>query len=293
LRMWDPESHYLKPVFEVAEAHIPRTDTSRISFSKDRFSVVSRGGDHTLKLWDLRKFTKPIKEINDLPNFYPETDVIFSPDENFIITGTSVRKEGSGKLIFYDKHLEEKESLSLANLESPIRILWPEKLNQIFVTTSSGLTKVFFDPTISHNGVLISLPKEEKRKVQEMYTSVKSEEKVYHWNEDQGEENQETIKLMMKNKVRMRLPNPLPENQINGMGKEGYIGESPSHLVMKTILKDTMRDENPRDALLKYAEKSKENPIWIDHVYKKTQPKPIFDYTRDKIEDERVVKRRK
>ena len=33
--------------------------------------------------------------------------------------------------------------------------------------------------------------------------------------------------------------------------------------------------------------------MYIGHAYKKTQPKPIFDETRDELEDQREVKRRK
>lgn len=57
--------------------------------------------------------------------------------------------------------------------------------------------------------------------------------------------------------------------------------------------RDTTRDENPREALLKYAKDAEENPMWVNHVYKKTQPKPEFDYTHDELEEQRVVKRKK
>lgn len=53
------------------------------------------------------------------------------------------------------------------------------------------------------------------------------------------------------------------------------------------------RDEDPREALLKHAKEAEENPMWVGHVYKKTQPKPIFDYTRDELDEQRNVKRRK
>ena len=36
-------------------------------------------------------------------------------------------------------------------------------------------------------------------------------------------------------------------------------------------------DQDPREAILKYAKEAEENPIWIAPAYKKTQPIPIFN----------------
>lgn len=35
-------------------------------------------------------------------------------------------------------------------------------------------------------------------------------------------------------------------------------------------------DQDPREAILKYAKDAAENPYWIAPAYAKTQPKPIF-----------------
>jgi WD40 repeat protein len=42
-------------------------------------------------VWDLRKFKEPIKVFTDLPNKYPEADIVFSPDENLIVVGNQYR----------------------------------------------------------------------------------------------------------------------------------------------------------------------------------------------------------
>jgi hypothetical protein len=36
-------------------------------------------------------------------------------------------------------------------------------------------------------------------------------------------------------------------------------------------------DQDPREAILKYAKEAEDNPIWITPAYKRTQPKPIFN----------------
>lgn len=49
LSAWDWKNSYLKPKLHVGDAHEPNTETSRLAISQDGFTVVSRGGDGTMK----------------------------------------------------------------------------------------------------------------------------------------------------------------------------------------------------------------------------------------------------
>jgi hypothetical protein len=50
-------------------------------------------------------FSKCVKEINDLPNRFRQTDVIFSPDDRYVLTGTSVKRgAGQGHLKIFDRY---------------------------------------------------------------------------------------------------------------------------------------------------------------------------------------------
>ena len=49
-------------------------------------------GDDTMKLWDIRNFKKCINVAGDLENLFPMTTCAFSPDDQVVATGTSVRK---------------------------------------------------------------------------------------------------------------------------------------------------------------------------------------------------------
>jgi len=42
--------------------------------------------------------------------------------------------------------------------------------------------------------------------------------------------------------------------------------------VMQSCNKNTQRDMDPREALLRYADESAKNPLWVAPAYKKTQP---------------------
>lgn len=65
---------------------------------------------------------------------------------------------------------------------------------------------------------------------------------------------------------------------------------SRSEEMVRPMRKDTSRDEDPRAAILKHAKVAQENPVWVNHVYKKNQPKTIFQV--DETQPVYEVKRR-
>ncbi|KAJ2006060.1 hypothetical protein GGI02_000038 [Coemansia sp. RSA 2322] len=68
-----------------------------------------------------------------------------------------------------------------------------------------------------------------------------------------------------------------PGQPIYGHGRGGQIGVNETQHIMKSIIKDTMRDEDPREALLKYAAVAESDPMFVAPAYRATQDKPIFD----------------
>ena len=78
------------------------SDIGSLEFSRDGRLLLSRATDDTLKLWDIRHISKPLYAQRDLSCFYAETNAIFSPDEQYVLTGTSVKKkDGPGQLKIY------------------------------------------------------------------------------------------------------------------------------------------------------------------------------------------------
>ena len=61
-----------------------------------------------------------------------EANVIFSPDERLILTGTSVKKNaGYGKIVMMNSsNLEIVRTVSVTQ-SSVVRVLWHDKLNQV------------------------------------------------------------------------------------------------------------------------------------------------------------------
>nr|XP_057920174.1 WD repeat-containing protein 70 isoform X2 [Doryrhamphus excisus] len=103
IQIWD-RNLSVHTKYHSRQAHIPGSDISCLAFSYDGLILASRGGDDTLKIWDIRNFKKPLNMANGLTNYFPMTDCCFSPDDQLLVTGTSVKKdEGHGKLVFFDR----------------------------------------------------------------------------------------------------------------------------------------------------------------------------------------------
>lgn len=68
-------------------------------------------------VWDIRNAKKPVKVAYNLDIVNPEVNVIFSPDERLILTGTACPKgKGFGKLVMLDRDtLEVNQSIGNAS----------------------------------------------------------------------------------------------------------------------------------------------------------------------------------
>jgi len=66
-----------------------------------------------------------------------------------------------------------------------------------------------------------------------------------------------------------------PDLPTQGPGTSGR-GSYTAHLLKSMGSLKPVRDEDPREAILKFAQEAEENPIYFG-AYKKTQPKPVFN----------------
>jgi WD40 repeat protein len=175
IQIWDRRRPFVNVTFMSRRAHEAENSITSLRWSYDGRHLASRSTDHTLKLWDIRKFKQPLSEFRDLHNRFSMTDVTFSPDDRFLITGTSTRKKTDdntndptnvGAIYFFNRdNLTQPEGqIQVSDNASVIKTLWHTKLNQIMCTTSNGIVKVFYDPICSKQGALLFANREERHK---------------------------------------------------------------------------------------------------------------------------------
>ncbi|XP_008783745.2 WD repeat-containing protein 70 [Phoenix dactylifera] len=272
-----------RPDIHVEKAHVD--DITGLKFSTDGQILLSRSADSTLKVWDLRQMKSPVKVFEDLPNHYAQTNPAFSPDEQLILTGTSVEKEGSsgGLLCFFDRRkLELVSRVGISPKYSVICCAWHPKINQVFATVGDkkeGGTHILYDPSISKRGALVCVGRAPRKKSVDDFEA----QPVIH--------NPHALPLFRDQPSRKRqrekaLKDPMkshkPELPVTGPGFGGRVGTTKGSLLTQYLMKqgglikETWMEEDPREAILKYADVAAKDPKYIAPAYADSQPEPVF-----------------
>lgn len=300
IQMWDHRKAFVNTSNLVRNAHTNGTATSSITFSYHGQHLCTRGGDDTMKLWDMRMLARPIFVKENLFNRFPETDCAFSPDDRLVVTGTSLNKgEEIGKLIFLESDTFNLVTEIEVTNASVVRCLWHPKLNQIITGCSNGVAKVFYSPSRSQKGAKLCVVKM-TRKVKQVEMLAQQQIITPHalplFREDRPRSSKKRLEKDRKDPLKSRRPD-LP---VTGPGQGGRIaaagGTLSSYIIRNMGLKKKVDDEqDPREAILKFAKEAAENPYWISPAYAATQPKPIFNtaVTEEDVIDEPPVKKQK
>ncbi|KAF8640936.1 hypothetical protein AX17_000583 [Amanita inopinata Kibby_2008] len=279
LHLWQTNSNFVRPNLSIEGAHAKGSETGSMVFSIDGRTILTRGGDDTVKLWDIRAFKKPLTTRTGLLTLYPNTNAVFSPDDKYIITGAGMSaRDRVGRLVFLKKDgLDVVKELEVD--ATPVRVFWHPKINQIITGMSNGQISVLYSPTTSQNGAKLLLNKGPPRKVtvEDMSDALAAPAIItphalpMYRDFDPGrgtKRKREKDRLDPKKSRRPELP-------VTGPGKGGRVGASATQHVVQNLVRDTTRDEDPREALLKYAERADKDPVWTT-AWRANQPKPVF-----------------
>ncbi|KAL8932259.1 MAG: hypothetical protein Q9211_006424, partial [Gyalolechia sp. 1 TL-2023] len=150
LVMWSGHGPYTRPSAEIRDAHQRDTWTGGLDISSDGRTVVTRGGDDTIKLWDTRKFKTPVSTVShpSTTSQYPTSGIRFSPTSTSIITGSPTRS-----LHILNPATLKPDLITPITPNSPlISLLWHPKLNQILTGSANAETHVLYNPTLSTRG---------------------------------------------------------------------------------------------------------------------------------------------
>ncbi|KAJ3195248.1 hypothetical protein HK101_000710 [Irineochytrium annulatum] len=302
MRLWDSKAPYIQPAQRVEKAHLPGNVISSLNISLDNQALVSRGMDDTLKLWDLRKLKSPVASVSDLPNMFEETNAIFSPNNRQILTGVSINKGETtiGRIKVFDKTTLEFVRDVEVGPGSIVRVLWHGRINQILATSSDGALHVMYDQNVSAYGAKLCAGRVAKgRAVDDLsYLQDDSARVIINPHALPMFKEDVTHAKTKRKLARLRadaIATRKPDQPISGPGKGGKVGSSSTQGMLKVILKDTMRDEDPREAILKHADAAASNPLWIAPAYKKNQPDVVMHSTvfEDEVEEQRANKKQR
>merc|ERR1712059_30273 len=172
IQMWDHRKNFVNVALQMPEAHQFGCEITGVMFGYDNRLLATRSNDETMKLWDLRSFKKPVNVAEGLFSRFDQTDVLFSPDDKLVVTGTSMNKgDKGGKLVFFDKDTFQKAFEMTVEGSHVIRLTWHPKLNQILVGGGDGAVRVYYDPKKSVRGAMLCVVKKRTEAKQVNYIS--------------------------------------------------------------------------------------------------------------------------
>ncbi|CAD7699667.1 unnamed protein product [Ostreobium quekettii] len=270
------------------DAHAAEADITSLCFGHDGQTLLSRAMDHTLKVWDIRKFSTPRLVLDGLTNMQSSTGCCLSPTETLAVTGLSDDGTGSGGVAFVD--LERGEVVrKVAMAESVVPVLWHPKLNQILVGMggrSTGQTSILYNPDFSERGALLCVGQAPRRRVGfdfEAPVIIHNPHALPMYREPRSKKRQR--EKDRGDPVKTKRPD---SGMMAGVGKGGRIGATGGTLLTQYLLKHKGKmvpveeEQDPRKAILRH---SKEDFSAFTAAYKKTQPTPMFAQDDDDEEE--------
>ncbi|KAG5932146.1 hypothetical protein E4U53_001460 [Claviceps sorghi] len=280
LVMYGGNGPFARPAAEIRDAHQPQTWTSGIDIASDGRMVVTRGGDDLIKLWDTRKFTKPLVSVShkSTSDHYSTSNIRYSPDSRSIITGSE-----TGHLhILNPGNLQPEHITPITPGSALITVNWHPKINQIVTGSANAETHVLYNPEKSTRGAKDVMSRAPKKR---------------HIDDDPNR--------TMDQGIGMSGDSIITPGASAGSRKSGVTGTGRSkdprrpHIPQQTPFQKNQPDEkhvvdniplarmlheDPREALLKYADKAQSDPIFTK-AWSKTQPKTQYADLSDDDDD--------
>ncbi|KAJ2372654.1 hypothetical protein IW150_004010, partial [Coemansia sp. RSA 2607] len=94
LSLWAANSSVKRPTHQLKGAHAAGSDISFV-FMPDSHGILSRGSeDSMVKLWDIRRFDKPLAEISGMYAAATESNLALSPNSRNVLVGLGRSPQG-------------------------------------------------------------------------------------------------------------------------------------------------------------------------------------------------------
>ncbi|GAA5985995.1 hypothetical protein JCM10908_006364 [Rhodotorula pacifica] len=316
IHVWSASGNFSRPTLTCEGAHEKGTVTSSIAYSPDGAQFATRGGDGSVKLWNAKNIKKPTAVASALPSLNQETNVTFSPGGEYVLTGTAGMRAGvlsgggeeerakelahagglgAGRLaILSSRDLQVIKLIAISPF-SVVRVLWHPKINQILTGSADGSIHVLYSPDTAIKGVMLAVMRAPKARAIDdfgtdgaQHSTIIAPHSLPMFKEDGAAGTSAGGRGTKRRREKERHDpqktlKPMPP--VVGPGRGGRIGAAATQHVVQGLLRNEMRDQDPREALLKYATQDPSDNTWTK-AWAASQPKPVFD-TRPESDEER------
>jgi len=234
-----------------------------------------------IKLWDTRKLKEAMVTAShpSTSDRFPMTNIRYSPNASSIVTGSA-----TGHLHIFNPGNLKPEHVTPITPGSPLIVVeWHAKLNQIITGSANAETHVLYNPAISSRGaveVMMRAPKkrhidDDPALTMDQSVGISGDSIVTPGASLAGRRTGVTASGRSRDPRRPQVPQqtPFARNQPD----EKHIEEN--------IPLSRMLHEDPREALLKYAEVAKSDPMFTN-AWKDTQPVTQYASLSDEDEEE-------
>jgi WD repeat-containing protein 70 len=215
---------------------------------------------------------------------------MYSPNNKYILTGQSCHPEDQGTILVLDAQtLTPVRTISIGT-SSVIRVIWNTRINQIITGSQNGSIRVLYSPTSSLRGAKLVLTRDSKvHHVDDdpnFTTDLPDEfsgDQAARLEDGKGERLIRKLKTTNRGNIKATRPE---------MPNSAFASDPDKNHVKQQYGLSSMRNEDPREALLKYAEEAEKDPIFTK-AYLKNQPKTLLqDRAGDDIEEPPTKKRK-
>lgn len=307
MQIWKDKKVFARPDFTIKSPSDQAIQS--VVISPDSRYLAARHADGLLALWTLGSAAPVLAFlITDMSNIYPTANLAFSPDSSLLLACTSAKDE-KARLHFFsvpvsvatDKIRTLHSSMSIAmtvenesNI-SAIAVKWHAGTNHIYCSLSNGLVRVLYDATMSTKGALMSSRKAPRRTVDPSDFAIGEiivPNALPMFREDTNSMNKHLKRVAeLKDPVTAKIPE---KPSSSGPGSRMNTSFFFTEYATKGKKLDNTRSEDPRAALLKYAEDAKANPHFLGKAYETTQPKTqLSDKTFEQEQDDFKSKQRR
>ena len=271
--------NYLRPDACLRLAHTPGTDVagaviSCVSFSPDGNQVASRADDGFVKVFDVRKLAKgPLCAFPNVEARGLTANLAWRPDGAVLCAGAAAPdRAGRGSLRFFsvggpahEVHREAGGYRPLVSLgvgdvgASCVCVLWHDRIKHVLAGGTDGATRALYDPELSQKGALMSVRRNHAPRhvatdsAHVDASSIVNPNALPMFRDDGAFKKKGQYSKMRKDPIKSKLPDgPLDSGQ---QGRNEGARSTFCQYYIERNLPDSIRNSDPREELLKYADK--------------------------------------